>query len=99
MRLKVYSIYDTAVGAYLRPFYARADGEAFRAFQKLALDSTHEVGQTPEDYQLFFLSVFDDNAGVFGFDEEGPVSRVCICTALEAIAQKEKSDAPVGNGT
>ena len=63
MRMNVYSIFDTASGTYMRPFYTQADGEAVRMFNDLVTDPEHAVGKHPEDYSIWRLGTFDDNKG------------------------------------
>lgn len=91
MRLNVYSIYDTAAGAYARPFFMQSDGQAMRAFVDIAGDKEHEIGRHPEDYSLFRLATFDDTKGVFH-----PEAPECLSTGLEAVAQGRKVMKPLG---
>jgi hypothetical protein len=81
MKLNVYSIYDTAAAAYMRPFFMPSDGQATRAFTDLATQADHEIGKHPEDYFLCRLAVFDDGKGSFA-DEDNET----LITGLEAVA-------------
>lgn len=101
MRMNVYSIYDVASGAYMRPFFVQADAEAARMFSDIALDADHAIGKHPEDYSLFRVGTFDDNkAKLVG---EAPE---CIATALEMVSAArrvkvdnlEKLDTEISNG-
>lgn len=65
MLLKVYSVYDSKVGAYLPPIYFRSKGEAIRSFSTAAQDAKHDFGKYGEDYTLFELGEWDDNNGKF----------------------------------
>ena len=107
MRLMVYTIYDTAAKAYMRPFFLQSDGQAIRSFSDLALDADHEVGRHPEDYSLYRIGFFDDNTA-----EIFPDQKECLITAQEALAaartvnsdsiqafNKEVDDATIGNGS
>lgn len=85
MKQVMYSIYDTASGAYMRPFFLQSDGQAVRMFTDIATDAEHEIGKHPEDYSLFRLGQFDDNRG-----EVLPEQRECIITALEAVANSRR---------
>ena len=60
MKLNMYSIFDTATGAYMRPFFLQSDGQALRMFSDLVNDKEHEVGKHPEDYSLVRFGVWDD---------------------------------------
>lgn len=64
MELKVYSVLDKAVGAFLPPFYMRSDGEAIRSFAE-ACNDPKSLGKHAEDFTLFRLGSFDDGSGLF----------------------------------
>jgi hypothetical protein len=87
MRLNVYTIFDTATGAYMRPFYMQSDGQATRAFKDLAVAADHEIGKHPEDYSLWRIGQFNDNKG-----ELVPEDRECLATALELVAVARRVD-------
>jgi hypothetical protein len=100
MRLNIYTIFDTASGAYLRPFFMRSDGEALRMFENESINAESPVGQHPEDYSLFRIGTYDDNKG-----ELHPEDRECLATALEVVAASrqvkannlEKLDTEISN--
>ena len=83
MKYVMVSIYDTAAGVYMRPFFVQSEGQAKRMFSDIANDREHDVGAHPEDYSLFRIGQFDDNAG-----EVLPEHRDCLITALECVAAK-----------
>jgi hypothetical protein len=60
MKLKIYSVYDSKVEAYLQPFFMQAKGAAIRAFSDTVQDSSNNFGKHPEDYTLFELGTWDD---------------------------------------
>lgn len=69
MILKIFSIHDNKAQAFRTPFYLHQEGEAIRAFQDMANDLKHPVGQHPEDYTLFVLGHWNDtNAHTETFD-------------------------------
>lgn len=71
MKWKVFSIKDTAVGVFNRPFCARASGEALRIFtdEVNRSDLQNSLYLHPKDFELWYLCMFDDVTGVFdGFD-------------------------------
>lgn len=90
MRLNVYTIYDVASGAYMRPFFLQSDGQAMRAFTDIATDAEHDVGKHPEDYTLYRIGTYDDNKGQL--IPEDPES---LATALEVVASSRNKS--VGN--
>ena len=63
MNLNIYTIFDTASGTYMRPFFTQADGQAVRSFKDISCDAEHEIGQHPEDYSLWRIGLYDDNSG------------------------------------
>lgn len=69
MIVRYYSVYDKAVEAYLRPFEARSDGEAVRMF-KASCKGNPEFAANARDYDLYFISSFDDLVGEFGVPVE-----------------------------
>lgn len=85
MILQMYSIFDSAAAAYLRPFYCQTDGEALRAFTDIATDADHNIGKHPEDYSLYRVGQFDDNKGKLV-----PLDKECLATAQEVVASSRK---------
>lgn len=81
MKLNVYTIFDQATGAYMRPFFMQSDGQATRAFKDLAVAADHDIGKHPEDYSLWRIGTFDDNKAKLI-----PEDKECLATALELIA-------------
>ena len=106
MKLKMYSIYDSAAAAYMRPFFVQTDSVAIRAFSDLALNAEHDVGHHPEHFSLFRVGEFDDNQVSKSYFEDPE----CVATAMEMVGQSQKivpgslkdeeiDHAPIGNGT
>jgi len=87
MKLNSYTIFDTASGAYMRPFFMPADGQATRAFADIANDPEHEVGKHPEDYYLIRNGIFDDQTARYT-----PEELETLMTGLEAVASRKKQN-------
>ena len=87
MRLHIFAIYDSAAGAYMRPFFTRSDPEALREFGNLCNNADHPIGAHPEDYSLCRIGSWDDVSG--HINGEKPVT---LRTALEAYAQSREID-------
>jgi len=81
MKLNAYTIYDTASGTYMRPFFSQADGQAVRGFKDIATDADHEVGKHPEDYTLYRVGAFNDTTGKLEGEELEKLT-----TGLECVA-------------
>ena len=88
MKLKMYCIYDSAAGAYMRPFFVQTDSVATRAFSDLVMDAQHEIGKHPEHYSLFRVGEFDDNNASKSYFEDPE----CVATAMEMVGQAQKVD-------
>lgn len=73
MVVKVFSVYDVGVEAYMNPFFMRSRGEALRAFSNLCNDPQTSMFKNPEDYTLFELASYDDSTGKFT-NETTPLS-------------------------
>lgn len=63
MKLFVFSVRDSAVDAFMRPFCVNARGQAIRSFQDEAMDEKSEIHKHAADYELFELGTFDEESG------------------------------------
>lgn len=87
MRLNVYTIFDSASQAYMRPFFMQSDGQALRSFTDIAQDADHDIGKHPEDYSLYRIGTYDDAKGILH-----PEDKSCLATAEEVVAaSREKA--------
>ena len=64
MKMHILSVYDKATAAYLQPIFTNSKGSVLRQLTDLVKDSSHPFGQHPEDYTLYDLGFWDDNAGI-----------------------------------
>ena len=65
MILKVFSVYDSKVEAYMTPFFMHSKGQAIRSFMDTIADSNTQFAKHPEDFTLFLLGDYDDQTGKF----------------------------------
>jgi hypothetical protein len=72
MILQMYSIFDSAVKAYLQPFYCRTRGEAIRSFTDAVKNPDGMFNKHALDYTLIYIGVFDDQSGVVTAEAPGP---------------------------
>lgn len=79
MILKIFSVYDTAAGAYLQPFFAPTLGLAIRSFQDAVNTPDHQFARYSHDYTLYLLGEFNDSDASFSPQQE-PVR---VATATE----------------
>lgn len=65
MMYQAYSVFDTKAVAFAIPFFLPRNEVAIRAFRDALRDPSHPMAQHPEDYELFHVGSWDDNAGSF----------------------------------
>lgn len=63
MDLKIVAVYDSAVGAFMNPFYARSFGEAERLFEDACGDGESPFKSHPEHFSLFHLGEWIPDQG------------------------------------
>ena len=90
MKMHVYSIYDTATGAFMRPFYQVSDGQALRSFGDVINDETNDLSRHPEHYSVFRLATWNDQDGLY-IPEKAPER---LQTGLEAKKTNGQAEPP-----
>ena len=65
MRLIICAVRDSAVNAYMRPFYVPAVGAAIRGFTDEVNSKESPMHKHPEDYELFELGEFEEETAKF----------------------------------
>lgn len=63
MQLRVFSIRDEKAGAYLTPVFFASVAQALRTFGDAVTNKDSGFSKHPEDYALYEIGVYDDNAG------------------------------------
>lgn len=79
--LRLYSLYDSAVGAYLRPFWADHKANAIRSVVNLVNDKSNNdnmVAAHPDQFTLFEIGEFDHVSGVFSSHKTPLSLGVCV---------------------
>lgn len=74
MNYSIYSVFDRKANVFARPFVSPNDAMAARSFLAARQDSTTEIHKFPEDFTLYRLGTFDDDAGVVAGIHPTPVS-------------------------
>lgn len=102
MKIRLYSIKDRLLGAYLAPFSARADVEAVRQLRASMQDPSMAKSQlvlAPQDYSLHYIATFDDETGHIGYDTNPAPSLVLELSKINATevtyAEKMVSGDPI----
>lgn len=65
MVLKIFTVFDSKVGAYKQPLFMRSSGEALRSIMECVSDNNHPFSKYSEDYTLFELGEYDDDSAAF----------------------------------
>lgn len=60
---KMFSIRDSKAEIYGNPFFQKSHGEAERNFKTLTNDGLSTVNKYPEDFDLYYLGMYDDQTG------------------------------------
>lgn len=77
--MKMYSVYDSKVEAYLMPHFFRSRGEALRAYTTACNDEQTTFAKNPEDFTFFEIGEYEDsNASITMYETKFPLG-----TALE----------------
>ena len=63
MKTCIYSVFDKATMAYMRPWSAMSDKQAVRMFEDLVHDDQTDISKHPEDYSLHKIAEFTDHDG------------------------------------
>ena len=57
MKVKIFAVYDSKVGAYMSPFFMQSAGAALRAWENACGDSNTEFYRHGGDFTLFEIGV------------------------------------------
>lgn len=64
MKLKVFSVYDGKIGAFMRPFFDAHTGNALRSFEEACKEPSSPFAKFSSDFVLYEIGVFDDESGL-----------------------------------
>lgn len=62
-KLFVMSVKDSAVQAFNPPFVCQADAAAIRDMKQLVNKEDTRLSQSPDDYELYCIAMWDDQSG------------------------------------
>lgn len=81
----MFAVYDSAVEAFMQPFFMRSKGEALRAWQTTVNDPSTNFNKHPDDYCLFQIGEYDEISGkVTSLD-----TKLSLGMAIEFIAKDQ----------
>jgi len=86
----VVSVKDRAADVFNRPFFVPHRNVAVRDFtdEVNRSSSDNQLNKHPDDFDLYLLGTFDDNAGTFAMEEQPVVlvrAKDVIQTAVAAV--------------
>ena len=85
MKLKIFSVFDSKVGAYLNPVFLRPAPEAVRSFQDAVNREDSQFKSHAEDYTMFEIGSWDDQtASIDLLPTPHPIAK-----AIELLARNE----------
>lgn len=79
MILKLYSVFDSKLACFGKPWYGISDAGAIREFGDAVNDGSNPNNQWfkhPEDFSLFYLGEFNDELGVIECVKPAPLALV-----------------------
>lgn len=63
MKLVVVAVRDSAVDAFMRPFFVPSTAFAVRSLREEMKNAESPLAKTPQDFALFELGTFDEESG------------------------------------
>lgn len=60
-----FTVFDSAAGMYLEPFFAPSIEFAIRGFREAVNTKDHQFNRFPEDFTLYHVGSFDQENGYF----------------------------------
>lgn len=70
-KILIFTVLDKKAEAFMRPFFARAKGEAIRSFSDEINTKDTMLNKYPADYELFYLGEYDEiTAGIKALSPE-----------------------------
>jgi hypothetical protein len=89
MKLIYCSVFDKVAAAFLQPFPVKRIEEAQRAFMSAVSDPNQPMSEYPDDYILYSIGEFDDQAGELVGYQTGPQR---VMTGTDAKKSKATID-------
>lgn len=83
LTIKMFTVRDVKLEAYMQPFFMQSKGVAIRAFTETANDKNSAIGKNPDDFTLFELGTFNQSQGIF----EIHITPIPVVCANELVKQ------------
>lgn len=78
MKMMIFSVRDSAVEAFMQPFFAPTKASAIRSLTEAVNDPKHEFHKHAKDYALYYIGFFDDSSGVINYPDFPEPLIACI---------------------
>ena len=65
MLLKIFTVFDSKVNAYMQPFFMTSTGQALRSFEDTVNDPSTQFYKHAADFTLFEIGTYDDAKAEF----------------------------------
>lgn len=82
MIMKIFCVRDSAVEAFMQPFFAPTNAAAIRSLTQAVNDPNHEFSKHSKDYALYHLGDFDDASGIVNPPSDGFPVPIIACIDL-----------------
>lgn len=82
MIMNIYAVRDSAVEAFLQPFFSPTHGAAIRSLTEAVNDKDHQFNKNAKYYSLYYLGAFDDADGVIMHNESKRPDHLIDCIDL-----------------
>lgn len=83
----VVALKDTAARVFGTPFFVQADAQAVRSLRDEvnSKESTSDVKNHPDDFELYHVGEFDEDTGIIttSCDKHGNAEPILICRAKD----------------
>lgn len=89
MEKHIFTVWDSAAGAFLDPFVAPSIEFAIRSFRQAVNTPEHQFNVFPDDYTLFYVGVFDATSGAL--EGQSPQSLGVAVTFVDRIGEVTES--------
>lgn len=83
MLLKLYSVFDSKVEEYEKPFTGRSHGEVLREITSLANDGKSRLSLYAPDFTLFYLGDFDTKTAQFDTSK----AKISLANVIELVKE------------
>lgn len=82
MKISIYAVRDSAVEAFLQPFFSPTNAAAIRSVMQAVNDPQHEFAKHAKDYALYHLGEFHDDTGIVSSTDNGLPNPIIACIDL-----------------